>query len=84
MSNRPLSPSSLRAVRKSLRGFKKEIILRSGCTRQTVDNSLNGYYIRFGRRIPYFNEKVMAIAIEILERENKKTEELEQKIKEIT
>ena len=84
MSNRPLSPSSLRAVRKSLRGFKAEIIQRSGCTRQTVDNTLNGYYIRFGRKIPYSNENVMVIAIKILERENKKTEDLEEKIKKIT
>ena len=83
MSNRPLSPSTLLALRKSLKGHKEEIILRSGCTRQTVDNVLNGYYIRFGERIPYANEKVMGIAIEILEREQKKHEAREQKIKDI-
>ena len=84
MSNRPLSPNSLKAIRKALKGHKDEVILRSKCTRQTVDNVLNGYYIRLGKRIPYTNEKVMGIAIEILERENKKQESREQKIKEIT
>lgn len=84
MSNTPLSRAVLKAMRKALKGHKEEIISKSGCTRQTVDNALNGYYIRFGNRVPYTNEKVIAIAIEILEREQKKQEIREKKIKEIT
>jgi hypothetical protein len=84
MSNTPLSKATLKAMRKAIKGHKEEIILRSGCTRQTVDNALNGYYIRFGNRIPYNNEKVIGIAIEILEREQKKKEALEKKVKSIT
>lgn len=84
MSNTPLHSATLKAMRKALKGHKDEIMTRSKCTRQTVTNALNGYYIRFGNRVPYTNEKVIDIAVEILEREKQKKQHLEEKINNIT
>ena len=84
MSNSPLSTNTLKAMRKALKGQREEIIQRSGLTRQTVDNALNGYYIREGKRFPYANATVINIAVEIMEREQRKKEAMEKKVQQIT
>ena len=84
MSNTKLSPARLKAIRKAIKGHKEELIKRSGYSRQTVDITLNGYYLREGIKIRYSNAKVIRVVIEILEREKANAKELEEKFKQIT
>ena len=84
MSNTTLSHATLEAVRKAIKGHREDLIVKSGRTRQTVDNALNGYYIRDGKRKPYHNESIIKLAIEIIERERTIKQDLENKIKAIT